>query len=166
MGFNKYPIQIVFFSNLLSILIYTTGIIILRELGWLYVGLYVAFLIILEIRLLRFHCPNCYYYGKVCAFGKGILSSKLFKKGNPEMFACKTFEFKDLIPDLLVFIIPFATGIILLILDFEWYILITVLLLIFLNFAGNAYIRGQIACKNCIQRELGCPAEVFFNPPK
>lgn len=166
MGFNKYPIRIVFFSNLLSILIYTAGIIILQEFGWLYVGLFVVYLIILEIRLLRFHCPNCYYYGRVCAFGKGILSSKLFKKGNPELFACETFGFKDLIPDLLVFIIPLATGIILLILDFKWHIFITVLLLIFLNFVGNAYIRGQIACKNCTQRELGCPAEAFFNPPQ
>jgi len=166
MGFNEYPLRIVFFTNLLNFLIYATGIIIIQGLSWLYVGLYGIYIIILEIRLLRFHCPNCYYYGKVCAFGKGILSSILFKKGNPEMFACKTFGFKELIPDLFVFIIPAITGIILLILEFKWYIFITVLLLIFLNFAGNAYIRGQIACKNCKQRELGCPAEAFFNPPK
>jgi len=164
MVYDKYPLRLVFLTNLLNLLIYASGIIIMQAVGWLYVGIYVAYIFILEIRLLKYHCPNCYYYGKSCAFGKGVISSIFFKKGDPEMFACKEFGYKDFIPDLMVFVIPAITAIILLIINFQWYILISLLFLSFLNFFGNAYIRGQIACKNCKQRELGCPALDFFSP--
>jgi hypothetical protein len=166
MVYDKYPLQIVFLTNLFNLCIYASGIIIIHSLGWLYVGIYIAYIFILEIRLLKFHCPDCYYYGKACAFGKGVVSSIFFKKGNPEMFSCKVFGFKDLIPDMLVFAIPAIIALILLIIDFQWYVLIALLILAFLNFFGNAYIRGQIACKNCKQKDLGCPALDFFIPKK
>ena len=166
MAFEKYPLRIVFFSNLLSFLIYALGIMIIQRIGWIYAGLYIAYLIILEIRLLKFHCPNCYYYGKVCAFGKGIISSLFFKKGDPVRFSCKKFTYKDLIPDILVFIIPAISAIVLLILKFDWFILSSLVILVFLNFSGNAYVRGQLACKNCKQKELGCPATDFFERSK
>jgi len=166
MAYEKYPVQIVLLGNLLNLLIYATGIIIIQKIGWFYVGVYIVYILILEYRLLKYHCPDCYYYGKACAFGKGIISSLIFKKGYPERFSCRTFGLKDLIPDILVFLIPAIVAIVLLILEFHWIVLMSFLLLIFLNFAGNAYIRGQFACKNCKQRELGCPAEAFFNPPK
>jgi len=166
MVYDKYPLQIVFFSNLLNFLIYAISVLIIHNIGWFYVGVFIAYLFIFEIRLLKYHCTNCYYYGKVCAFGKGFISSLFFKKGNPEMFACKPMHFKDLIPDLMVFIIPALIAIIILILDFQWYILLSLLILVFLNFFGNAYIRGQMACKNCKQKELGCPAAEFFKTSK
>jgi hypothetical protein len=166
MTYEKYPLQIIILSNLLSILIYAAGIVIMQSIGWLYAGLYIALITIIEIRLLKFHCPNCYYYGKACAFGKGVISKLFFQKGNPEKFSCKPVQFKDLIPDLLIFAIPSITAIVLLILKFQWYILIAFLMLLLLNSMGNAYIRGQIACKNCIQKELGCPAAEYFASAK
>ena len=164
MEFDKYPVRIVYLSNLLSFLIYALGIVIIQRIGWTYAGLFIAYIILLEIRLLKFHCPNCYYYGKVCAFGKGIISSLFFKKGEPLKFSCKKFTYKDLIPDILVFIIPAISAIVLLILKFDWIILLAFGVLILLNFSGNAYVRGQLACKHCKQKELGCPALTFFNP--
>ena len=166
MAFEKYPLRIVFLSNLLSFLIYALGIVIIQRIGWIYAGLYIVYIIIFEIRLLKFHCPDCYYYGKVCAFGKGIISSLFFKKGDPTRFVCKKFSYKDLIPDILVFIIPAISAIVLLILKFDWFILFSLVILVFLNFSGNAYVRGQLACKNCKQKELGCPATDFFESSK
>lgn len=166
MEFEKFPVRIVFLSNLLSFLIYALGIMIIQRFGWIYAGLYITYIIFLEFRLLKFHCPNCYYYGKVCAFGKGIISSYFFKKGDPVKFSCKKFTFKDLIPDILIFIIPAISAIALLILKFDWIILLSFIILIFLNFSGNGYVRGQLACKHCIQKELGCPAAEFFNTLK
>jgi hypothetical protein len=136
------------------------------QLGWFYAGIFILYLVIIETRLMKFHCPNCFYYGKVCAFGKGFISQFLFKRGKPERFSCKPVDFKHFIPDLLVFLIPAVSGIVLLILNFNWLILILLLALIFLNFTGNAFIRGQLACKSCKQAELGCPAIEFFNPKK
>jgi hypothetical protein len=166
MVYDRYPLQAVFLTNLFNLFVYALGIIIIHHLGWLYAGLYIAYILILEIRLLKYHCPDCFYYGKVCAFGKGAVSRWFFKKGNPQKFTCREFSYKDLIPDMLVFIIPAITAIVLLILDFTWILLGSLLLLVALNTFGNAYIRGQIACKNCRQKELGCPAVEFFNPEK
>jgi hypothetical protein len=164
MSYEKYPWHQVFITNTLSILIYTLGVVILQHVNWVVAGLYLIYIFILEIRLLKYHCPNCYYYGKICAFGKGRISSIFFKKGNPDKFICKSFSVKDLIPDILVFAFPAFAGIILLITDFQWYILVSLAGLIILNFSGNALVRGQIACKNCRQKDLGCPALDFFKP--
>ena len=164
MTYKKYPWHQVLLTNLLTILIYGLGVVIIQSVNWFFAGLYIIYLLILEIRLLRFHCPNCYYYGKVCAFGKGRISSIFFKKGNPDKFTCKSFSVKDLIPDILVFALPAVAGMILLITDFQWYIFVSLAGLIILNSAGNAYVRGQIACKHCRQKDLGCPALDFFKP--
>ncbi len=164
MSNEKYPWHQVFITNTLSILIYTLGVVILQHVNWVVAGLYLIYIFILEIRLLKYHCPDCYYYGKVCAFGKGRISRLFFKKGNPDKFICRTFSVKDLIPDILVFAFPAIAGIILLFTDFQWYILASLVGLIILNFSGNAWVRGQIACKNCRQKDLGCPALDFFKP--
>ena len=110
MAYDKYPLQIVVLTNLFNLLIYAIGIIILQSIGWLYAGLFIAYIIAFEIRLLKYHCPDCYYYGKVCGFGKGIVSSLFFKKGDPKKFTCKEIGYKDLIPDMLVFFIPAISG--------------------------------------------------------
>jgi len=37
------------------------------------------------------------------------------------------------------------------------------IILFFLFFGGTAMIRGNLVCKYCKQREIGCPAEKLFN---
>ena len=94
---------------------------------------------------------------------KDVLSSRLFPKGNPEQFCKKTITWKDIIPDFLLFFIPILAGIVLLIMEFSWMILILVILLLVLGFFGNAFVRGQLACRYCKQRETGCPAAQLFD---
>ncbi len=161
--YERFPFSIVFLSNGLSISIYAIGLYILAQCGIWWAVLYLVYCGAFEIRLLRYHCVNCYYYGKVCAFGKGKLSSLLFQKGDPQKFAEKEVKWLDLVPDFLVLIFPLIGGIVLLVMDFNWIILILMVVLIALSMGGNAFIRGSYACKYCKQKELGCPAEKFFN---
>jgi hypothetical protein len=86
-----------------------------------------------------------------------------FKKGNPERFTGKEISWKDLIPDFLVLIFPLVGGIIALIMDFTWLVLVLMVILVVLSSSGNALIRGSLACKYCKQRELGCPAVQLFD---
>jgi hypothetical protein len=67
-----------------------------------------------------------------------------------------------MLPDFLVFLVPAVSGIILLVISFEWQLLALVAALFILSFSGNALIRGSFACKYCKQREIGCPAEKLF----
>jgi hypothetical protein len=93
------------------------------------------------------------------------LSSLFFWKGNPEKFSHMNVTWKDIVPDFLTFMIPILAGILLMILNFSWTVLILVIALFLLGFLGNALVRGRLACRNCRQRELGCPAEQLFGKP-
>lgn len=72
-------------------------------------------------------------------------------------------KFKDLIPGLLLSLIPIIVGIIILILKFDWLILFAVLMIIFLTTFGNGFVRGKLTCNYCKQKKLGCPADKLFN---
>ncbi len=159
--YENYPLKIVVLSNLLSISIYITGSFIIYQVGWIYSTLYLIYCLILEIKLLKTGCVNCYYYGKTCGFGKGRLSALFFKKGDPSKFTQKELKWKDMIPDMLVFIVPTLAGIFLLLSNFTWIILVLILVLLTLSLFGNALIRG-LTCNKCKQRDLGCPAQDLF----
>jgi hypothetical protein len=164
--YENYPFRIVFFSNFVSIAIYLIGAFIIYQIGLIWLILYLIFVGILEFRLIKGHCVNCYYYGKTCAFGKGKISSIFFKKGDVNKFCKKQITWKDIVPDFMVSLIPAIIGIILLIKNFNWVLLSLVLILFILTFVGNGIIRSQLACKYCKQREIGCPAEQLFNKKK
>jgi hypothetical protein len=161
-GHEQYPTRTVIASNLLSFFMYLIGAFLVYQVGLVWVILYILFIIVLEFRLLGRHCVDCYYWGKTCAFGKGRLSCLIFPKGTPERFLQKKITWKDIIPDFLVFIIPVFAGILLLLNEFQWIILFLVIVLLILGFFGNALVRGQLACKYCKQKEIGCPAVQLF----
>jgi hypothetical protein len=164
--YENYPAMVVIISNLVPFLIYGIGAYILYRFSLVLVVGYVLFILFLELRLLGTHCRDCYYYGKTCAFGKGQLSRIFFTRGQPEVFNQKKITWKDIVPDFLVFMVPLLAGILLLIQGFTWTILTLVIALFLLGFPGNALVRGQLACRYCKQREIGCPAERLFGTKK
>lgn len=160
---DNFPAWIVILSNIVSILIYISGFMITLRLGWIAAGLYLVYILAFEYRLISKHCINCYYWGKTCGFGKGKLSSLFFKRGDPSKFCDKKMTWKDMIPDLLVSLVPLIIGIVLIIIKFDFIILFSAIILIVLSTMGNGFIRGNLTCKYCKQREIGCPAEKLFS---
>ncbi|MBU0648058.1 hypothetical protein KJ855_02660 [Patescibacteria group bacterium] len=161
--FDDYPYWIILISNSVSIAIYLVGAYIIYQLGNIWLILYLVYIFGLEIRLLKRSCVNCYYYGKFCAFGKGKICSLFFKKGNSHKFIRDKITWKDILPDFLVSIVPLFAGIVLLILDFNWLMLLLIVMLVILTSVGSGFVRGTLACKFCKQREIGCSAEQLFN---
>ena len=160
--YENFPAGIIFLANAVSILLYACGLFICYQSHWLVAVFYLLYISLMEFRLLGKHCINCYYYGKFCGFGKGWFSARLFKKGDISQFCAKEFGWKDMIPDMLVAIIPLILGVVLLIIDFDPLILGGLIIIILLTTAGNSYVRGSLTCKYCKQREYGCPAEKLF----
>ena len=161
-GLEAYPARIVVLSASVAILLYAVGATIV---GYLWVWLAAAYLLFcawVELNVLRKSCVHCYYYGKICGLGKGKLCSWLFRRGDPRRFVEREASWRELIPDMLVLVIPLVAGIVALILDFSWLLLGLLVLLLLLALGGNALVRGSFACKYCRQRELGCPAEKLF----
>ena len=160
--FEDYPKGIVALSNIFAMSIWVIGAYILSGFGLLFSILFIIYCILTELSVYRGSCVNCYYYGKVCFSGRGKICALIFKGGNPHRFINRKVTFKDLLPDLMVTIIPLIGGIILLITSFSWLVLILMIVLLLLATGGNAIIRGKYACRYCRQRELGCPAQKFF----
>ena len=161
--YDNFPLWIVILSNSVTILIYLSGFMITLSLSWIAAILYLVFILALEFRLLSKHCVNCYYWGKTCGFGKGRLSSLFFKRGDPSKFCEKSFNWKDMIPDLLVSLIPLLIAIVIMIFKFNLVLLFAAIILITLTTIGNGFIRGNLTCKYCKQREIGCLAEQLFS---
>lgn len=130
---------------------------------WVLSILYLLYIIILEFRLLKNSCVDCYYWGKTCGFGKGRISSLIFKKGDISKFCAHEISWKDMIPDILISLIPFITGIILLFTGFDILLLSIMILLALLATTGNGFIRTKLTCTYCSQKESGCPADMLFN---
>jgi hypothetical protein len=164
--YENFPAGMVFLAVVQSILIYALGAYILFQFSVWVMVLFLVYCLLIEFKVLKHSCVNCYYYGKFCGLGRGKICSLFFKKGNPKNFCKRQISWKDLIPDFLVSIIPLIAGIILLIMGFKWHILIILILLLILAFPGTGFIRGNFACKYCKQREIACPAEKLFNKKK
>lgn len=160
--YERYPFWIVGLSNFVGVAIYLIGAYVLAGFGLWMAGLYLLYCLGLELRLLKGHCVDCYYYGKTCGFGKGKLCSWLFKKGDPRKFSEMEISWASMLPDLVVLLWPVVGGIILLVQSFTWLLAGVLVLLVVLSMSGNAIVRGSFACNNCRQRELGCPAARLF----
>ena len=164
--YESYPIGTVIQANLVSFGIYLLGFFVLLKLGLAFSLLYLLYILALEFRLVRYHCTTCYYWGRTCGFGKGRLSALFFEKGDTAKFCAKEFTWRSMIPDMFISLIPFAAGIILLIIDFNFLLLSSLLLLVLLTTSGNRYVRGKLTCSFCKQREIGCPANALFSKGK
>jgi hypothetical protein len=164
--YEIYPLGTVIQSNLVSLGIYILGFLIILKLGLVFSLLYLLYILALEFRLIRDHCTICYYWGKTCGFGKGWLSALFFNKGDTSKFCAHPMTWRDMIPDILISLIPFIVGILLLFLEFDFMLLSAILFLVILTTSGNGYIRGTLTCRFCQQREIGCPADMLFNKAK
>ncbi len=165
-SYESFPLRIVILSNLLAVAIYALGAYLLAGLHIALAVVYVLYCLWIEFRVLTGSCVHCCYYGKVCGFGKGKLCYWLFRKGDPRKFVEREISWRHVVPDFLVFILPLAGGVVLLVTGFSWLTLALILALVVLSFGGTAFVRGSFACKYCRQREIGCPAEKLFGKRK
>jgi hypothetical protein len=160
--YERFPVGQVVLCGLFTVAIYALGAYILAGFGAWAPIVYVGYCLWIEFRILQASCANCYYYGKLCGLGRGVVCALLFKKGDPDRFLARQPSWRDVLPDMLVVVLPIVGGIVLLVRDFSWTRLGVMIVLLALYFAGNALTRGAFACKHCKQRELGCPAQELF----
>ncbi len=164
-SYENFPLWMTLASSLL-LSIYAIGAFILAGFGISIAILYLLYCLVIEIRILKHSCVNCYYYGKICGLGRGKLGPLLFKKGDPKKFIEKKNSWFIMLPDFMVVVFPIIGGILFLIWEFSWLLVAILTGLIIIFFGGNAIIRGSIACKYCKQREIGCPADELFSRKK
>ncbi len=164
--YENYPAWIIVVSNLLQIAIYGVGAYIILYFGIFWAVLYLFYCLLIEARVLKEGCINCYYYGKACFSGKGKICRLFFKKGDPNIFAKTQITWVNFVPELLISLVPLAAGIIILINNFTWTILLLLALLLILAFPVTGFLRGSLICNYCKQGKIGCPAAQMFDKKK
>ncbi len=160
--YENYPRSTVALANLQTASVYALGVVILSGFGIVVAFLFLAYCVGMVFSVLRRSCVNCYYYGKTCFSGWGRVSSRIFKRGDPQTFATREVSWLVILPDLLVTIVPMIGGIVLLVISFSWFILGAMIAMLVLSMWGAGLIRGRLACRHCKQRGIGCPAEKLF----
>jgi hypothetical protein len=160
--YDEFPLYLVLFCIAVNISIYIVGAYLIVPLGKIFVALYLLYCLWMEIRVLIMSCRDCYYYGRLCAFGRGKICSLFLGKGSPERFRMKKITWINLVPDFLVSIIPLVIGGFYLVQSFTWLRLSLIVVLVIMAFPVTGFVRGSISCKFCRQREMGCPAVQLF----
>ena len=165
-SFENYPWWMIIICNAVGLAIYAIGLYLMARLGIVWGVLYASYCVWVEWRVLSGSCRYCYYFGKRCGFGKGRVCSWFFAKGAEETLCTKRISWRHVVPDFMVSLIPLGAGITMLFRDFSWVVLLLLVMLVFLGSVGTGFVRGQVACRYCRQRDLGCPAEQLFSKTK
>jgi hypothetical protein len=165
-SFENFPGWMVVICNAVGLAIYAIGLYLTARLGTVWGALYAAYCVWMEWRLLSRSCRSCYYFGKRCGFGKGRLCSWFFTKRTEATLRKRPISWRDVAPDFMVSLIPLGIGIIILLRGFSWVVLLLTVAVAGLGSVGTGLVRGQLACRYCRQRELGCPAEELFRKGK
>ena len=104
-----------------------------------------------------YRCRFCYYYGKRCPSGLGILSKRLFKKGDPQGF----WDSKNLMPaavmDFGTLLLAVLGGVALCIIKFSPLSVALLAAYIFVAIVLGFTVK-KVFCAHCEQGRLGCPA--------
>jgi len=162
--YENYPWGVIVLANVLQFLTCLTGAFIMFKLNLITGFLYLIFLILLELSVYKEGCIHCCYFGKRCAFGRGLIAAKIFKQGNSQKFCAKEVTLKSFLPHILFSAIPVIAGILLLVSrGFNIFILIALIYSILNWVVVSPVLYGKIACPHCKQGSICCPALNFFN---
>ena len=161
-AFEGYPLSTVISFWAISLLGYAAGFILLYMAWPPFALLFLAYLIGLELVAYRQGCASCYYYGKRCFSARGLVAGSMFGRQDPGRFCEKQVDWKSLLPQILLMVIPIGAGIYLLTGGFSWAIIVLMLIPPVLWFAGNPTIYGRLGCPHCKQGRICCPANDFF----
>lgn len=162
-SYERFPLRITIPVVLINLLLYALGAYILLRIHFAAAILYLGYCAVIQVNVMRRSCRSCYYYGKNCAFGIGVLCARLFTRQDPASFVNRDVSALTLVPEFLVVIIPVLAGLVSTVLSFSWLYLGVVLAFLLFFLIGTAAVRGIAACKYCRQRELGCPAVQMFS---
>ncbi len=165
-AFESYPPRIVLATTLASLVTYVIGIYILSLVDMVWGVLFLVYVLYLEFSIYREGCACCYYYGKMCAFGRGKLAPLFHRRIDPEEFCKREVSFRKLVPSMLVLVFPLIGGIALLVMSFSWVVLGLMAIPWLMWFLGNPLIYGKLACAHCKQGRKCCPAMEFFSGKK
>ncbi len=158
-SYEKYPINILAITSISTLISYLIGAGIFYLIGGYFFSLTYVILVVFMFGLsMRFRCTYCYYFGKCCSTGLGLLAGILFKQRDREEFSNPKNIAKVAPLSFGLLFVPLIFGLIFVFIKFSWILLIAMFLYFLIAVNGGFLIRKNLVCKNCKQGEIGCPA--------
>lgn len=154
---ENYPYKTVCISVSLTFLSYFLGFLIAFTLNPIFGIIYLIICILTILISMKFRCSYCYYHGKRCNSGFGLVSAIIYKEGDKNEFGNPKYVGITALFSFGTMILPLIGGIILLISAFSIYNLFLLIIYFLISIIPNLFIRKGI-CENCKQGEIGCPA--------
>lgn len=161
-AFEKYPVTTVITFWLVALLNFAIGIYLLSLINIIFSLLYVIYIVAIELSVYREGCVSCWYYGKRCSSGRGVIAPHFFKKDDSKKFCERQVTWKNMLPTMLVTVIPVAAGLYLLSMGFTYLLIGLTIIPILTWFIWNPLVYGKLACPHCRQGRICCPANAFF----
>ncbi|MCK5743685.1 MAG: hypothetical protein KAH30_03030 [Caldisericia bacterium] len=155
-GLDKYPISSVVISNLLMLIWIEIGafaIYMFHPVGGIVYTFLAVFMVYIFLRWAV--CRHCYYYGRRCATGWGLISSTLFSKGDESKFTAKITQASIAVTYLLILIPPIVILIVLMVKSFVMIYLYTLIVFLVAGFLSSFVFRAR-SCAKCKLR-ISCP---------
>lgn len=165
-AFEKYPLSTVFVFQFVSLVNYAIGIYLLYQISVLFSMIFVFYILIMEFSVYKEGCVSCCYYGRRCMSGRGKIAAKFFNKEDPKRFCEKQVTWKNLLPQILLSLIPIIAGVYLLVYEFSWLVVGLILVPVLTWFVLNPMMYGKLGCLHCKQGRICCPANDFFGKKK
>ena len=134
---------------------YVLGVIIISLYSLFWGIAFIFYIILSNILFMALICRYCPHYGtRTSICGYGLVTKKLVKRKSPREFnkAFKRF-IVVLFPDWFA---PLLVGIYLMIQDFDWLLLILVVVFTLIAFGGVLYISKSKSCNTC-KLKKNCP---------
>lgn len=141
-------------ENLVALIIYILGTIILSRFSMI-IGIgYFIYCLISVVIIWFLVCPFCYYYGKVCPCGYGKIAPFVVKKGDRKKFQ-KQFKYLVLF-SIFSFSLPVIGGLLMLLMHYTLLLLIEIAIFAIMAFVVIPMQSKKISCKHCKQKSE-CP---------
>jgi len=158
-----FPLGTVLIMNFFMVTTYAAGVWLFSLINIFLGALFLIFIIYIESSVYREGCKYCFYYGKRCAFGRGLLAPLFMKKGDPKKFCEHELTRKDFIPTMLPAFLPLVAAVYIIFTQgFSWVVTLLGAYPFIVSFLGNPIFYGRMACPHCKQGSICCPAMEFF----
>jgi hypothetical protein len=156
--YECYPSWIVSTSIIQTFLSYALGALVVSLIGLIYALIFVVLVAVTMLMSPVFRCRYCYYYGKRCSFGLGMVAKFLVRKGPEDQFCEAKNVYLTAAVGFVTTALPIFVLAYLLFTEFKLALGIMAVMYVLVALLPGFFLRPRVFCKHCRQGSIGCIA--------
>ncbi len=155
---EDYPLWVTVLAWGFTVVSWGTGALIFYLISLNAAIVYLLLCVAVMALSTNLRCRFCIYYGRRCSSGLGLISARLFSRGDASGFCDKRNIMPVLVASFAVLLLPLAAGALWTLLEFSWSMAGLTAFYLIVVVGGGFVVQGNVYCKRCAQGRAGCPA--------